>query len=205
MAGVEGLDFRAHAEIGHLLRHRPQHGGRVGHDVVAEAEVHRAAIERADFRQAFGDMGRRARSRRPCRCPCAIQRQRAFDIAENQVAAHAGRQVQHDIDVGGADAVGDFLVEVVAAARGTGFGIADMAVDDGGPGLGGVDRGICDLLGSDGNVAGFRNGIAGTGDGAGDEDIAVHRKRHFVLLVVEAITGQDGVIMLCINRKQLIH
>ena len=51
--------------------HRPQHGGRVGHDVVALAEIHRAAIERADFRQQLGDMRERARSRRPCRCRLA--------------------------------------------------------------------------------------------------------------------------------------
>jgi hypothetical protein len=57
VAGVEGLDLGLHAEIGHHPAHGAQHAGRVGHDVIGLGEVHRAAVERADLRQAFGDMG----------------------------------------------------------------------------------------------------------------------------------------------------
>ena len=79
--------------------------------------------------------------------PLRIERQRAFDIAENQVAAHAGGQVQDHIDIGRADAVGDFLVETLRRARRAGFGIAHMAMDDRRSGLGGIDGRSRDLLG----------------------------------------------------------
>ncbi|MHC2301296.1 hypothetical protein ACVJBD_005562 [Rhizobium mongolense] len=152
MAGIERLDFWPHTEIGHLFRHRAQHAWRIGHDIVAETEVHGAAVERADFRQAFADMADALAGARHVG-PFWVQGQWRFDIAENQVAAHAGRQIEHDIDFGGADAIGDFPVEVVAPACGTGVRITDMAVNDCRPSLGGVDRGIRDLLGSNGNVA----------------------------------------------------
>ncbi len=122
----------------------------------------------------------------------SIQRQGLFDIAEDQVAAHAGRQVEHDIDIGGADEVGDFLVEIVAAARRAGLGIAHMAMDDGGTGLGGIDGRGGDLLGRARHMRRLAGGVAGAGHGTGDEDVAVHAERHGCLpLFLGCITIQD--------------
>lgn len=84
-----------------------------------------------------------------------VDRERAFDIAENQVPAHAGCQVEHDIDIGGADAVGDFAVEIEPAGRGAGVRIADVAVGHGSTRLGGFNRRIGNLLWRDRNVAGL--------------------------------------------------
>ena len=98
-----------------------------------------------------------------------------------------------DVDLCVADALGDFAVEIVAAARRAGFRIADMAVHDGGAGFRGLDRGFGDLLGRAWNVRGFAGGIAGAGDGAGDEDVTVHGKRHCRSpgILVADITSQE--------------
>ncbi|MCY1301013.1 hypothetical protein D9M70_506020 [compost metagenome] len=190
MAGVEGLDLGADAKCRHLARHFPQHRWRVGHDIIAEREVHGAAVERADFRQALGHMGDTLGGAGHVGA-LLVDGQGAFDIAEHQVAAHAGRQVQHDIDIGGADAVGHFPVEIEPAGGRAGFRIANVAVDHGGPGLGCLDRRFGDLFRRDRNMAGLRNGVSRAGDGTGDEYLAVHAERHCCLPFIEAITSQE--------------
>ena len=128
MAGVEGLDLDAHTRVGHHFRHRSQHAGRVGHDVVGLGEIHRAAVEGADFRQAGGDVLHAFA--RASHVGAGGGGQGLFGAAEHQVAAHAGRQVEADVDVGVADAVRDLAVEGDVTARRAGFRIADMAVHD---------------------------------------------------------------------------
>ena len=66
--------------------------------------------------------------------------------AEHEVAAHAGGQVEHDVDVGGADPLDDLAVERRVAAALAGLGVADVDVDDRGAGPGGLDRRVGDLL-----------------------------------------------------------
>ncbi len=115
MAGVENLDLRAHAKPLYLPGHFPEHGGRVGHHIIAFTEIHRAAIQRADFRQEFSNM------RKPFRCARhiglgGIGRQRGFCRPKDQIAADTCRQVQHDIDTRRPDVVHN-LAEKLQLAR----------------------------------------------------------------------------------------
>ncbi len=45
-----------------------------------------------------------------------IQRQRMFAGAEYHVAAHAGREVDHDVDVSRSDAIDDLAIEMESRA-----------------------------------------------------------------------------------------
>ena len=177
MAGVEGLDLGLDAHSGHQAAHGAQHARRVGHHIVGLGEVHRAAIERADFRQALIDMFHALRSARHVRA-LLLERQRLFRRPEHHVAAHAGGKVEHHVDIGLADALGDFPVVFHLAARRAGFGIAHMAMDDGSPRLRRVDRRTGDLFRRARHMRAAVLGRARAGDGAGDEDFAVHLKRH---------------------------
>ncbi|MNV95570.1 hypothetical protein D3C71_1904740 [compost metagenome] len=49
-----------------------------------------------------------------------------------------------------------------------------MTVDNGGTGLGGFHGGCGDLLGGDGNKVALGGGVAGAGEGAGNDDVVVH-------------------------------
>ncbi|MNT47874.1 hypothetical protein D3C72_1846220 [compost metagenome] len=120
-----------------------------------------------------------------------VDGQGALDIAEHQVAAHSGCEVQHHVDIGRADAVGHFPVEIEPAGGGAGFRIANVAVDHGSTRLGRLDRRFGDLFRRDRNVAGLRNGVSRAGDGTGDEYLAVHAERHCCLPFIEAITSQE--------------
>jgi hypothetical protein len=108
---------------------------------------------------------------------------RLFGRSEHHVAAHAGGQVEDDIDLGVADALGYLAVKRNIAARGAGLGIADMAMDDRGARPGGIDGGIGDLLGRARHMRAAVLGGAGSGDGAGDEDLAVHGQGHAAILL----------------------
>ena len=177
MAGVERLDLGLDAKRRHLPRHLAQHRGRVGHDVIAEIEVHGSTVERANLGQALRDMGDTLGRPRHVGA-FIVDGQGRFNIAEDDVPAHAGGQVQNHVDVSGADPVRHLPVEIPPARRGARLRIADMAMDDGRPGLGRVDRGFGDLLRRDRHERRDAHGVAGAGDGAGDEDIAIHRQRH---------------------------
>ena len=150
--GVEDLDLGAHAERLDLPRHRLQHGGRVGHHVVALAEIHRAAVERADLRQELGDMREPLGGARHVGAG-RDRRERRLGRAEHEVAAHAGGQVQHDVDAGGADALDHLAIELRIARALAGLGVAHMDVGDGGAGLGRFDRGVGDLAGVTGTLS----------------------------------------------------
>ena len=78
-----------------------------------------------------------------------VDGERGLDVAEDEVAAHAGGEVKHDVDFGRADALGDFAVEVAPARGSAGFGVAHVTMHDGGAGPGGVNGGCSDLFGRD--------------------------------------------------------
>ena len=177
MAGVEGFDLRLHAEPGHLPAHLLQHAGRVHHHIVGFGEIHRAAVQRADFGQAFADMGQ------PFAGTDQIgsvlrQRQRALDRACDDVAAHSGGQVQHHVHIRVANAFGDFAVIVQFAGRRAAVRITDMAVHDRSTGPGRGDGAFGDLLRGPGHMRAAILRRARTGNGAGDEDVPVHLQWH---------------------------
>ena len=71
-----------------------------------------------------------------------VDRQGRFNVAEDDVPAHARGQVQDDVDVGRSDPVRHLPVEIPPARGGARLRIADVAMDDGRPGLGRVDSGV---------------------------------------------------------------
>ena len=107
MAGIEGFNLGLYAERFHLIGHFDKHRCAVRHDVVAMSEIHRAAIQRANFRQAVSDMGKALGGTGHVGAN-RIGRQGCFHPAQNQIAAHAGCQIQHHINVSIADALGHF-------------------------------------------------------------------------------------------------
>ena len=109
---------------------------------------------------------------------CLVDGQGRFNTAEHEVPPHAGGQVEDNVDVGGADPVLDLPVEIPPARGGPGLRVADMAMDDGRPGLGRVDRGFGDLFRRDRHVRRDAHRVARARHGAGDEDIAIHGQGH---------------------------
>ena len=69
-----------------------------------------------------------------------VDRQHLLVAAQYQVAAHAGGEVEHDVDARGADALDRLGVELGGAGALAGLRVADVDVHDRGPGLGGIDR-----------------------------------------------------------------
>ncbi len=73
-----------------------------------------------------------------------------------------------------------------------------MDVDDRGAGAGCCDRVVGDLFGCDGNVLALAGGVSGTGDGAGEDDLAVHDDsldRSVLVAGIEVVSGgRSGVV-----------
>jgi hypothetical protein len=116
-----------------------------GHDVIGLGEVHGAAIEGADFGQAFGDVGHSLGGAGHIDT-LVLQRQRCLGGAEYQIAAHAGGQVDHHVGVGGTDAIDDRAVILRIARRGAGVRIAHVAMHHGGASTGGVEGAVGDVV-----------------------------------------------------------
>ena len=71
--------------------------------------------------------------------PSAVEREHVLGAAEHHVAAHAGGEVDDDVDVRVADPLDDLGVQLGGASADAGVGVADVDVHDRRPGLGGVD------------------------------------------------------------------
>ena len=100
-----------------------------------------------------------------------------FAVAEDQVAAHSGGEVEDDVGSGVADAADGFAIEFGVAGGLAGLGVADVNVGDGGAGFGGGDGGFGNLRRSDGNEVAASGGVARAGEGASDEDVGLHGGR----------------------------
>ena len=177
MTGVKGFDLCLHAEIRHHLPHSAQGTRGVGHNVVGFGKVHRATVQRADFRQAFCDMGHAL--------GCAdhigggfVYWKRAFSAAENDVAAHASSQVQNHIGIAVADAIGQLAIKRQITARRAGFRVAHVAMHHGRTRFGSRNRAFGDLLGAAWHMWAAILRAAGSCDGCGDKDLTVHGQRH---------------------------
>ena len=88
--------------------------------------------------------------------PSLRERQRPIRGAEREVAAHAGGQVQHDVDPGVAHPLHHLAVERRIARRLPGLRIAHVHVDDRGAGPGRIDAGAGES--APGSPAPCRNG-----------------------------------------------
>ena len=150
-------------------RHGLQMRGRVDEHPVAHVEA--AHVEAADVGLELDHMAHPV-FRRPQRAVGAGFRRVVVVVLE--ACARAGREVDQHVGAACPDALHHFAIERAVHARLGGLGIAHMNVHDGGAGLGGVDRGVRDLLRRHrhGRVAAGRVGRAG--DRARDHDLALH-------------------------------
>ncbi|ABA52551.1 hypothetical protein BURPS1710b_A2129 [Burkholderia pseudomallei 1710b] len=175
VARVEDLELRLHAQRLDPLRARAQLRGRRHVDVIAVAEIQRAAIERADLGQQFLDMHE---PRQPADEVRALaEAHRVLARADLEIAAHAGRQIDDDVDVGRADPVDHLAVQPRIAAAAPRERIAHVAMRDRRARLRGLDRRIGDLLGRDGYRGMLANGVARTRHRACHNHFLIHRCR----------------------------
>ena len=77
------------------------------------------------------------------------QGQRRLRTAEHEIAAHPGGQVDHGVDVGGADHLDGATVQRDVAGALPRLGVPDVDVNDGRAGARRADRRLRDLLGRD--------------------------------------------------------
>ena len=139
---------------------------------VAIAEVQRAAIEGADFRQQFFDVSQAGQ--RADQVGVRAELHRVLAGADFQVAAHAGGEVDDDVDVGLADALHHFAVQRHVTAELAGLWVTHVAMHHGGAGLGGFHGRRSDLFRGDRHVRASGGRVASTGECAGDDDVVVH-------------------------------
>ncbi len=106
--------------------------------------------------------------------PRGVERERMFAGAEDDVAPHPGGEIEDHVDARGADALDDLAIEGHVAGRLAGRGVAHMDMGDRRPRLGRLDRGRRDGFRRHRHAGVPAERVAGSGDGAGDEDFAVH-------------------------------
>jgi hypothetical protein len=169
MAELEALDLGLDADGLDALRHLAQEVAG-GHEQ-AVAEVEGAAVERADLRSQFLDMGDALG--RIGHVGAAATLGGVFWVKE-EVAAHAGGEVDDDIDAAVTDALHGFAVVLELAAGLAGLGVAHMKMRDGGARLGRLDRRLGDLFRRHRNGRVLADRVAGAGHGAADDDVLVH-------------------------------
>ena len=172
MAGVENLQFGFNPQLLNALGARPQLGRGRHINRVAVTEVQGAAIQGADFRQQRFNVSQAGQ--RPDQVGMGAKLHRVFAGADVQVTAHAGREVDDDVDVGLTDALHQFAVQRHVTAELAGFRIPYMAMHHRGSGLGRFHGGVGNLLGRDRYQVAAGAGVAGTGECASDDDVVVH-------------------------------
>ncbi|MNZ62094.1 hypothetical protein D3C78_802080 [compost metagenome] len=120
--------------------------------------------------------------------------QRCFARANLQVATHARGEVDDDVHVGLADALHHFAVQGDIAAETPGLRIADMAMNDGCPGLRRLHGSFGDLFWCDRYQMALAGGVAGTGQCTGDDDVMVHVRFPSGVVARFVVTaGDEGI------------
>ncbi|CAM4325540.1 hypothetical protein VRRI112168_20510 [Vreelandella rituensis] len=93
----------------------------------------------------------------------------------NPITTAASGDVHDDVDVGLPHPRHHFTEVIHGVADAAGLGVTYMNMRHAGTRLGGGDAVVGDLLGRDGHIGALAGGIAGAGDGTGQNDVAVHR------------------------------
>ena len=93
---------------------------------------------------------------------------------DEEIATHAGGEVDDHIDVGLADATDNVAIEIDATRRNARLGLAHVAVDDRRTGLGSVDCRVRNLLRSNRQFGMDALRRTGSGDSAGDKGVPMH-------------------------------
>jgi hypothetical protein len=135
------------------------------------AEVHRPAVEAADFRAQLFDVEHallRPRVVGSRRC------HRGVGFTRDVIAAHSRRQVDDHIGVAVANALHDLSKERSIAIASSSRDIAHVNVGDRGPRLGGFDRGIGDLLWGYRDRGVHADRVTRAGYRTGDDHFVVH-------------------------------
>ena len=103
-----------------------------------------------------------------------LERARVFAVANPQVAAHAGGEIDDEVLVLVANALHHFAVEVRAAAALARDGVAHMDVGHGSTGGGSLERRVRNLLRGNGDGRVLANRVASARDGARNDDFLLH-------------------------------
>ncbi len=172
VAGIENLQLCLHAQFGNVLGASAQLLRGRDVDRVAIAEIERAAVERANLGQQLFDVGQAGQ--RPDQIGAGAELHWGFIWADFQIAAHAGSEVDDDVDVGFANTLHDLAIQRHVTAELAGLWVAHMAVDYSGPGFGSLDGGGGDLFRGDGHPLALAGGVARAGERAGNDDVVVH-------------------------------
>ena len=114
--------------------------------------------------------------------PCLREGQWPVRRSEGEISAHAGGEIQHDVDTGIAHPLDHLAVERRIARRLPRLRIAHMHVDDRGPRPCRVDSGLGDLHRGHRHLVGTARGIAGAGQRAGDEGFTARGEGHGAVL-----------------------
>src|SRR5579863_2849523 len=176
---VEHLQFRLHLQIAQNTRTLAHvvGGGDVG--AIAVAEVEGTAIERGDVRAV------QALRAQLDDVPHALflgdevgaggGRVGEAALADADVTAHAAGEVDQNVHLAVTDVPDDFAVVARGHAEFAAVRIAHVNVYDGGPGARRRDGGGGNLLRGNGAVGALGDLGVVASDGAGDDDIGVHR------------------------------
>ena len=116
--------------------------------------------------------------------PGLRRRQGPVRRPEGEVAAHAGGEVQHDIDIGVAHPLDDLAVERGIARRLPGLRIPHMDMEDRRAGPRRLDPGLGDLRRRHRHLVGPAGRVAGAGQRTGDKGFAAGGQRHGPVLPV---------------------
>jgi hypothetical protein len=97
-----------------------------------------------------------------------------FARSEYHVAAHAGREVDHNVDVSRSNAIDDLAIEMDVPRSLARIGIANVDMSNRGARARRLDRRLRDLLWSYGNAGMSPDRVAGSGYRTCNEDFMVH-------------------------------
>src|SRR5207244_330191 len=167
--GFEYFELRHHADVADRDRHGLQVRRRVDED--AGAHVEAAHIEAADVGAKL-DYVAHAVLRTPQGAGGAGLGRVLGVVLET--GAWAGGQVDQDVGAARPDALDHLAIERPVRAGLGGLRVAHVDVNDRGTGLGGIDRGLRDLLRGHRNRRILARRVRRPRDRAGNDDFALH-------------------------------
>src|SRR5207237_3132532 len=165
---LEAFKLRLNAEFLDAACRRPQYRRRADVGEVAVAIVERPAVERANLGEQLLDVRQPFQRSNQVGAFAGLERIR---VADDKVAAHAGAEVDDDVDIAAPDPLDHLAVPVGMPAALAGLRIADVDVGDGGAGPGRLDDGVGDLPGRDRDGRVLADRVARAGDRAGHDDL----------------------------------
>jgi hypothetical protein len=167
--GLEHFKLREHARIPDRHCHRFEMGGRIDEHVRAHVEA--AHIQAADVGLELEHVPH-ALGRQPERG--SWSRLLRVLLARNEARPRARGEVDEDVGPAVTDPLHHFAIERELHARAGGLRVAHMDVNNGGPGFGGVDRGLGNLWRGHGHSGVSTGRVRRARHRTRDHDLALH-------------------------------